>query len=181
VKNRSDGKGLKIIFYPGEGFFDDYTQYYITQQQPKLRFKEALTVRHIQKPLELVAYFHDRMGHKGNTFLEKETSQASELLETHSETDIRELIDYAVASAPETGFKMQHFGAVRTYLERWKGERSTVQARDRRAEAIKTCPLCDDGGYIQVKDASGAFRAIPCPHDQAKITDYEERTGLRWV
>jgi hypothetical protein len=182
IKTRADKKGLKIVFAPGEGFFEDYQTYYIGQPKLKERSKEALSVRHIQKPFELVAYFHDRMGHKGNTYLEKEIAQASELLEHYSEADIRELIDYAVAGARETNFKMQHFGAVvRSYLERWKGERSTVQARDRRSAAIQACPLCDSGGYIQVKNNTGAFRATECPHDQAKISEYEERTGLRWV
>lgn len=182
VKARADGKSLKLVFHPGEGFFEDYLEYYVAQQQKrKDNSKELLSVRHIQKPFELVAYFHECMGRKGNTFLEKETAQASDLLERYSEADVRELIDYAVKNAPGTGFKMQHFGAVLTYLERWQGERSTIQARQRRQAAVKACPHCDGGGYIQVKDKTGAFRAVECPHDAAKITEYEERTGLRWV
>jgi hypothetical protein len=47
---------------------------------------------------------------------------------------------------------------------------------------IAACPFCrEHEGYIHVKDNSGAFRAIECPHNLAKITEYEERTGLRRV
>ena len=76
---------------------------------------------------------------------------------------------------------MQHFGAVLTYLNEWKGQRSVMQARQLRSSVIKACPHCDTGGYIQVKDRAGAFRAVECPHDPAKIAEYEERTGLRLV
>jgi hypothetical protein len=181
IKARADGKGLKIIFHPGEGFFEDYLEFYLSHQQPKLRFKEALSVRHVQKPFELVGYFHERMGRQGNTFLEKETAQASELLERFSEADVRSLIDYAVADGRETKYPMRWFGAVLGYLPRWQGERSTIKARDERHAAIKACPHCDSGGYIQLKSTTGAFRAVECPHDRAKITEFEESTGLRWV
>jgi Replication initiator protein A len=164
VKARANGKGLKIVFHPGDGFFEDYLEYYVGEQRKRKESqREALSVRHIQKPFELVAYFHERMGRKDNTFLEKETAQASDLLEHYSEVDIRELIDYAVKNAPNTGYKMQYFGAVvATFLEPWEGERSTFQARERRQAAITACPLCDSAGYIQVKDQSGAFRAQGC-------------------
>ena len=182
VKSRADGKGLKLVFHPGEGFFEDYVKYYVGEQQKRKETqRESLAVRHIQKPFELVAYFHERLGHQGNTFQEKELAQASALLENHSEADVRELIDYAVAAACTTNFKMQQFGAVLTYLDGWRGERSTKEARERRRSAVEGCALCDSSGYIQVKDPSGAFRATPCPHDQTKITKLEEHTGLRWV
>jgi len=83
----------------------------------------------------------------------------------------------AVAAARETNFKMQHFGAVLGYLPRWEGERSTVKAREERRAATTACPLCDGGGYIQLKSTTGAFRAIECPHDQAKIAAFED--GIR--
>src|SRR4051794_4798451 len=181
IKARADGKELKIIFHPGEGFFEDYLDFYISTQQPKLRFKEALSVRHIQKPFELVGYFHGTRGKQGNTFQEKETAQASKLLERFSEADVRSLIDYAVADARVTKYPMRWFGAVLRYLPSWEGERSTVKARDERQAAIRACALCDSGGYIQVKSPTGAFRAIECPHDQAKITAFENSTGLHWV
>ena len=100
IKSRADGKRLKIVFHAGDGFFEDYLEFYISHQQPKLRFQEAVSVRHVQKPFELVGYFHERMGRQGNTFLEKETAQASELLERFSEADVRSLVDYAVADGP---------------------------------------------------------------------------------
>jgi hypothetical protein len=182
VKARADGKGLKLVFHPGEGFFGDYLEYYVGEQKKrKEKQREALSVRHVQKPFELVAYFHERMGRPGNTFAEKELAQASDMLERLSEADVREFIDYAVAEARTTKYAMQWFGALIRYLPRWEAERSTIKARNERQAAIEGCALCDSAGYIQVKDPSGAFRATPCPHDHAKITELEEHTGLRWV
>ena len=100
IKSRADGKGLKIVFYAGDGFFADYLEFYISHQQPEATLPRGCGfVRHVQKPFELVGYFHERMGRQGNTFLEKETAQASQLLELLSEADVRSLIDYAVADA----------------------------------------------------------------------------------
>jgi hypothetical protein len=182
IKTRAGGKGMKIVFYAGDGFFADYGDYYIGQQQKRKESShETLSVRHIQKPFELVVYFHERMGHPGNTFAEKELAQASDLLERFSEADVRQFIDYAVAEARTTKYAMQWFGAVLRYLPRWEAERSTIKARNERQAAISACPHCDSTGYISVKDKHGAFRAITCPHDAAKITDFEEKTGLRFV
>jgi hypothetical protein len=181
IKARTSKNGFKLILRPGEGFFDDYAEYYIGHQQPKFKFKEAASVRYIQTPLELVAYFHACMGRKGNTFQEKETAQASDLLERFSEADVRELVDYAIAAGRETKYPMQWFGAVLGYLPRWEAERSTIKARNEHRAASSACPHCDSSGYFHVKDKTGAFRAVECPHDPAKITAFEERTGLRSV
>ena len=56
-----------------------------------------------------------------------------------------------------------------------------MKASEERQAVIKACPLCDSSGYIQVKSLTGAFRALECPHDQAKIAAFEDSTGLRWV
>jgi hypothetical protein len=181
VCRKADGSGFKIVFHPGDGFFDDYEEYYLRLQQPRLRFKEAHSVRLIQKPLELVAYFHEKVGHSGNTFSEKDTAQASKLLETYSESDVRDLIDFALDHARSTKFQMQHFGAVLTYLDRWAALLAARVAQSKRRQEIEACVICDESGYIQVKDRSGAFRAAPCPHNAAKLTEFEERTGLRRV
>src|SRR3954454_406962 len=52
------------------------------------------------------------LGHEQDTFTEKETAQASELLRRYSGAEVRSLIDYAVERFKETHFSPSFFGAV---------------------------------------------------------------------
>jgi len=181
IKPRANGIGFKIVFYPGQGFFDDYQAYYLEKQQPQLRFKQASGVRYIQQPLELVAYFHKRLGREQTTFHQKETAYASKLLEQYSYNEVRELIDYAISEAHQTNFSMQFFGAIKQYVSHWRANREMREARHRRQQIIFACPYCDESGHFIVKDHTGAFAAHPCPHDIEQIAEIEDRTGLRRV
>src|SRR3712207_3598731 len=42
--------------------------------------------------------------------------------------------------------------------------KSCLTCRMNHQAAISACPHCDSSGYLSVKDKTGAFRAIPCPH-----------------
>ena len=48
------------------------------------------------QPLQFVAYFHQLLGHKQDTFADKEKVRASELLRRYNADEVRDLIDYAV-------------------------------------------------------------------------------------
>ena len=160
VKTRADGKVLKLVFHAGEGFFEDYAEYYVTQQQNrKENSQEALSVRHIQKPFELVAYFHERMGHSGNTFLEKEMAQASGLLKRFSEADVRELIDYAVDAGRQSKYAMQWFGAVLGFVPRWEGERSAIKTRNEPPSGNLGLPTLRQQ---RLHPGEGQERRLPC-------------------
>lgn len=181
VERRAGGTGFKLVFYPGQGFFDDYQAYYLEKQQPRLRFNQTASLRYIQQPLELVAYFHKLLDREHTTFQEKETAYASELLEQHGFNEMRDLIEYAVGEARSTNFAMQVFGALKQYVPRWQADRKRRHMRQERQEAIDACPLCDEGGHFILKDHTGAFAAHPCPHDAERIGALEDRTGLRRV
>lgn len=178
VTKMADGKSFKLVFYPGKGFFDDYHEYYIKSQQPRLRFGQSVALRNIQQPLELVAYFHKLLGREHTTFQEKETAYASMLLEQYSYNEVFDLIDYATAAARETGFSMQFLGGIKQYVARWRTDRAHQMARMEHQATINACPYCDDSAHFILKDGRGGFTAHSCPHDIAKITEIEERLGL---
>jgi hypothetical protein len=178
---KASGDGLKLVFWPGHGFFEDYEDFYVTQTQPQLRFKQTAALREIQQPLLLVAHFHKLLGHEHQTFEERETAFASQLLEAHSPEAVRDLIDYAVRQAAHTGFKMQVFGAIKGFVARWEIDKAHHAAlRERRGE-IARCALCNDAGYLSFEDADGHVVMHPCPHEPTLITALAERRGLRRI
>jgi hypothetical protein len=95
IREKATGDGFKLVFYPGEGFFDDYREYYLRAQVPKAALPLVEGIRDIQAPLELVAEFHRRLGHSHEHFEEKETAYAAELLKDLSDAEVRDLIEYA--------------------------------------------------------------------------------------
>lgn len=181
IERRAKGEGFKLVARPGKGFFEDYRRFYLTRQQPQLRFSQTAAHRNIEQPLELVAHFHRLLGREGNRFDEKETAYASELLERFSEPDVRDLIEYAVAQARETGFPMCWFGALKVHLAQWERDRSRQQARAGRAATIAACSFCDENGKVFLKKGTDAPTALECPHSAVAIREIEERTGKERV
>jgi hypothetical protein len=181
IVKKASGNGLKLVFWPGHGFFDDYEDFYVKQTQPQLRFKQTAALREIQQPLSLVAYFHKLLGHEHQTFEEKETTLASQLLEKHSPEDVRDLIDYAVRQASHTGYKIQVFGAIRGFIARWEIDKAHhAEQRARRGEIAK-CHLCNEAGYLGFEDADGHVVMYQCPHEPAMIAVLEGHKGLRRI
>ena len=85
------------------------------------------------KALELVAYFHRQLGRLEHTrFEDHETAYADELLAIHSEAEIRDLIDYAIAKAGETKFPMLFFGALKRYVAEWSAGEARRKEQERR-------------------------------------------------
>ena len=98
------------------------------------------------KALELVAYFHRQLGRLERTrFEDHETAYADELLATHTEAEVRDLIDYAVAEAPKTKWEPLFFGSLKRFVEEWSASRSRAQERERRDRAMEACPLLQSG------------------------------------
>lgn len=183
IEPMADGKGFKMVFYPGTGFFHDYHTFYLERQQPRLRFKQTAAMLDIQRPIEVVARFHQRLGHQHNTFEEKETAYATKLLEQHTLEDLYDLIDFAIENARETGFdtKVQFFGAVSGYYKQWAHDKEARAVRLEKQSGIDACAFCNEQGLMAVKNRTGAFTMMSCPHDIQKITEIEETRELRRV
>ena len=166
---RAKGPGFKIVFHAGTGFFDDYEEFYLrSSSKPTIGQLPARAWLDPQ-PLKLVAYFHQLLGHKHDTFAEKEKKQASELLGRYTEREVRDLIDYAVARIKSTNFKAEFFGAVMNYQPTWSVHHTERAEIAQRRAAAAECPICQGRGWVLVRDAQGAEVARACNHGQAVI------------
>ena len=84
-----NGVGFKIVFYPGNGFFEDYTEFYLRAPGQLTIGKQAVRDTLDPQPLQLVAYFHQLLGHKQDTFADKEKTRAAELLRRYNADEVR--------------------------------------------------------------------------------------------
>jgi hypothetical protein len=80
--------------------------------QAELPFTLATDENTIQKPQEIVLYFHQQLHGGADTgeefgFSEKETLFASSLLEKHSAEETKAFIDYDLAEARKTNFDIR--------------------------------------------------------------------------
>jgi hypothetical protein len=179
IAKKADGQSLKLVFWPGKGFFEDYDEFYIRQAHPQLRFKQTTSLREIQQPLSLVAHFHKLVGHEHRTFEDKETAYAAELLEYHSIEEARDLVEYAVLAAKKTNFSMQFFQAIRSYVPRWKHDKVHRAQEQLRRTEVARCLLCNQAGLVAFETNDGRVVLHPCPHEAARIASIEAQQGLR--
>ena len=170
--------GFNVTFYPGQGFFEDYQHYYIDAQKPRLRSITASELNGV-KALELVAYFHRQFGRRERTrFEEHETAYADDLLATHTEADIRDLIEYAAAEALKTKYEPLFFGSLKGYVDAWSAIASRRKERERRDAIVSSCPHCGSAGVVELREVStGRLFVHPCPHSLEQITKIED--GLK--
>jgi hypothetical protein len=179
IEKSGSPSGFKITFWAGKGFFDDYELYYLDRQQPRLRFKATADVRNIQKPLELVAHFHGELGRDRQVFEDQETAYADELLTRHDETEIRDLIRYAVTAAKSTQFDMLYFSALKVYESAWAKEKEGRMHRNLTRERIEACPYCNESGFLELRERHTRRHTVhECPHSPELIAKIEEEKGL---
>lgn len=158
IFKNSDSSGFNFIFYPGKGFFEDYENFYVKHPQIQIQFSHTTDEQKIQKPLELVAYFYERLYGNQETqqslmFSVKETEFAAMLLQNHSFEEAKELVDYALTQAPRTKFEMRSFGAIRTYLKSWLGSREDNKQRKQRELQLQ-----QDAQAVRLRERYEAFR-----------------------
>jgi hypothetical protein len=174
TKNKA-GTGLNVTFSPGQGFVEDYQAYYLGKKPLRISLRTTAELQEV-KALELVAYFHRQLGRLEHTrFKDHETAYADELLATHSEAEIRDLIDHAIGKARETKFEMAFFNALKRYAPEWSASEARRKERERRVAVIKQCPHCSDAGMLELRE-QGTSRMVVhlCPHDPEHIAKIEE-------
>ena len=152
IMTRARSSGFKLVFFPGQGFYDDYQEFYLKLSKRTTRLPERTSGD--PHPLQLVAYFHELLGHSQNSFSDKERNQAAELLKLYSDGEARALIEHAVVQGKKTNFRMQAFGAVLGYQESWAASRTRA-----------TCAICNGVGMVAFTDEQGT-RMRACSHGQ---------------
>jgi hypothetical protein len=176
-KNKA-GTGFNVTFHPGQGFFEDYQVYYLDKKPAHLTMRTVAELQEV-KALELVAYFHRKLGRIERTrFQDHETAYAIELLAKHTEAEVRDLIDYAVAEAPQTNFEPLYFGSLKRFVDEWGANAARRKKRQRWEAAVNACPLCNKDGMLELREQGTGYLLVhECPHRLEHITKIEE--GLK--
>jgi hypothetical protein len=190
------GDGFNLTFYPGEGFFEDYDRFYLTDQL-RLQFVRVVDERRLQQPIELVSYFYKRLYQTDEleeaVFSDKETAFAATLLEKYPFSDIQEWIDYAIRKARETRFDMKNFGGIKVYgTEFWlEKKRRTKQKEDeqKQREAQQERTIMDQYGSFRrdaIKKARSRLsveeiEAIEAPLREQANADNQHAIGLPFL
>jgi hypothetical protein len=167
VAARIKGPGFKIVFFPGDGFFEDYDEFYLRpSNQANVSRLDARSPQSAQ-PLQLVAYFHQLLGHKQDTFADKEKVRASELLRTYSADEVRDLINFAVEKMKAAHHNPDFFGNVVNYVPAWSAHQTDRKQTAQRLAAAAGCPICHGRGVVVVTTSDGSEVARQCNHGQA--------------
>lgn len=128
------------------------------QSYTRVRFpqKEGTTTPH----MALVTYFHWKAGHpESQPSTPKELKQAKDLLTKHGEDTSKALVNFAFERAAETQFRMEHFGAVLTYVSRGLASLATAEARHRAEEDTKRKRVEEDCRIDHYKAARERLQA----------------------
>ena len=137
VEKNASNDGFNIILRPGSGFFEDYERFYSRRMQAELPFTLAIDENTIQKPQEIVLYFHQQLdGPDAITefgFSEKETAFAASLLEKYTIEETKAFIAYGIAEAKKTKFEIRSIGGLKKYYAPYVKdlrEKAKEKARD---------------------------------------------------
>ncbi|MBV6415424.1 MAG: hypothetical protein OMOMHJEC_03314 [Xanthomonadales bacterium] len=140
LERKADGGGWKVVFRPGAAFFRDYELFYLGSRARVLQFQQSSDQHEIQRPYELAKSFytklHGRLDNAEGIISAKDADFAKGLLERFGEEAVRDLIDFAIAEAPRTQFRMQSFRAVETFLPKWQASRDVREETRKRAEQV---------------------------------------------
>jgi hypothetical protein len=126
----------------------------------------------------LVRDFHRQFfGIDNHTPRKRELAQAQKILEEHGPEAARYVIDFALAEATRTKFRVATFGAISQYIDRAVADfvgRSNQPAADEHAG----CALCGGQNRFRARWPDGREDLVPCPHDAARLRAWVEEKGL---
>ncbi len=152
--------GFKLVFKPSDGFFADYTVFYLgASNEPRLKAKLKAKTKAIEKsvatnaqpqkqhsellaPLQAVAYFYQKL-HGVTTpetpsttdtynaiYTDRDIAFARTMIEKLGAQEFTNLIDFTITQAPLTRFDMKSIRAVETYLVAWQMHSAKQAAQD---------------------------------------------------
>ena len=140
-KNSSDG--FKLVFKPGNSFYQDYKLFYQGSKTRVLQFQQAADKSEIKVPIELVATFYKKLykveNLDGQIFTEKDVEFAKHLINSIGADAFSDLIDFSLKEAPKTNFQIKNIRAIETYLPAWQAtkERRKQEQDARKADNAK--------------------------------------------
>jgi hypothetical protein len=177
VEPKAKGKGFKIVFFPGDGFYADYELYLQTAAaQLPMRAPDVGD----DEPARLTGYFHTKLGRTHGEFRLQELAQARELLNTYTPAEAEDLVDYALEQKAKNVLP-QVFGFVVGYRAQW-AEIKDKRLKDRKWRRLTAaCTICDAAGFLRFIPGSTPskleVRIQACPHDREKVERWAREHG----
>lgn len=175
---KASGKGYKVVCEPGPAFYEDYALFLETASMHlPMRAPDLLE----SEPVELVAYFHEKLGRTHGEFRPKELEQAEDILKRLTFDEAQDLVDFTLEEKVEKVIP-QVFGFVVGYLPQWQKVREARAAKREQRKKIAACPHCDAEGRLAFlyKDHTGApreGRQASCPHNPDTIARWAAHYG----
>jgi hypothetical protein len=137
---RKENDKVYLYFYPGPKAKEELEK---SKQEVDLEENEIpledvkqlpSTLDTLWKPEELVNYFYQKKFGVVQEPKIKELTQAKELLEKYGNERAKFIVDYAISTAPKTGFDMKTFGAVMQYEAEALAKSETKKKEEERKE-----------------------------------------------
>jgi hypothetical protein len=186
--------GFKLVFKPSDGFFADYTAFYLgASNEPKLKVQTTNRLKDTQPakqqgellaPLQAVAYFYQKL-HGATTletplatdthnaiYADRDIAFTRTMIDKLGAQAFTSLIDFAITQAPLTRFDMKSIRAVETYLVAWQMHKAKQAAQDeqnqRRSEAQRR-----EQKHEQLKSAYDKFCEAACEQYVTSLSENE--------
>ena len=185
VEKKADNKSYKLVFTPGEGFFDDYELFYHGSPARVMQFQRAADEAKIQAPVDLTRYFYRHL-HKvekleSDIFSEKDVAFAERILTKYGMDESRTLVDFALASAVSTKFAIKNIKAVETYLPAWEAnrearEKNIAREKERALKELTEKRRADYESFVRTH----AFDRIEAltPEERAALKQHAEENVI---
>jgi hypothetical protein len=133
IERNTKGDGFNVVVTPGEGFFEDYNNFYLKHLEIDREYHKAEVRKRDEQPLRLVEKFYQNLYHQGDlsgmVILDKEIEFAHTLLETYTPEEVSDLILYSLAAASRKKVEIRSFGGVKMFLNEWLVEKATKTKR----------------------------------------------------
>jgi hypothetical protein len=131
---RNSTSEWKFRFIPGNGFHEDYENFFQKSNQNTLRFSYHTDKQNIQDPIELVWYFYTRLYNTSDAnnlsvCSPKETEFARTILSSMTLQEAKNFVDFSLAQAATTSFDIKAFMGIRQYLPAWPGAMKEFEER----------------------------------------------------
>jgi hypothetical protein len=137
LEKNAKGDGFTLELSPGSGFFEDFEHFYKHPLNKSMQSHEIVDDRKLQEPLAVVHYFYSKLypdQHSTRSiYSDKEADFAKSLLETYTEVEIGDLVDFTIEEAGKSQFQIKTFGGIRGFIAPWLAAREARAAAAARA------------------------------------------------
>jgi hypothetical protein len=184
IEKNANIDGFNLLFYPGKNFFKDYEHFYCSSPQLQMDFKKANDEKLVQKPMELVSYFYQKLLNTEAVHLDSvDTEYAKNLLQNLSFETVKSLIDYSLEQATKSDFDIKTFRGIKVYRNEFSARQQEIitqkvnanKERDKKLEEAKEKELKAKYQIYQQEEIQKYIDAIGSEEYQQKLDELGDR------